>query len=72
MAQISTAVALYQAGESLYNAFDKVIAIEGGGCYHSVVPTTQPLSLSMNDILNKVGKIVFRAPLHSSRRHTKK
>lgn len=32
MAQISTAVALYQAGESLYEAFDKVILIEQGKC----------------------------------------
>jgi ATP-binding cassette, subfamily G (WHITE), member 2, SNQ2 len=32
MAQISTAVALYQAGESLYKAFDKVIIIEEGRC----------------------------------------
>jgi ATP-binding cassette subfamily G (WHITE) protein 2 (SNQ2) len=32
MAQISTAVALYQAGESLYKAFDKVILIEKGQC----------------------------------------
>lgn len=32
MAQISTAVALYQAGESLYKAFDKVIVIEEGRC----------------------------------------
>jgi ATP-binding cassette subfamily G (WHITE) protein 2 (SNQ2) len=32
MAQISTAVALYQAGESLYKTFDKVIVIEEGRC----------------------------------------
>ena len=32
MAQISTAVALYQAGESLYKAFDKVLLIDEGRC----------------------------------------
>jgi ATP-binding cassette subfamily G (WHITE) protein 2 (SNQ2) len=32
MVQISTAVALYQAGESLYDAFDKVILIDEGRC----------------------------------------
>jgi ATP-binding cassette subfamily G (WHITE) protein 2 (SNQ2) len=32
MAQISTAVALYQAGESLYKAFDKVLVLEEGRC----------------------------------------
>lgn len=32
MAQISTAVALYQAGESLYKAFDKVLLIHDGRC----------------------------------------
>ncbi|KAJ9640372.1 ATP-binding cassette transporter snq2 [Coniosporium tulheliwenetii] len=32
MAHISTAVALYQAGESLYDLFDKVILIEDGKC----------------------------------------
>lgn len=32
MAHISTAVALYQAGESLYERFDKVILIEEGRC----------------------------------------
>ncbi|KAI9848005.1 MAG: hypothetical protein M1838_000677 [Thelocarpon superellum] len=32
MAHISTFVALYQAGESLYNLFDKVLLIEGGRC----------------------------------------
>ncbi|KAF2719256.1 hypothetical protein K431DRAFT_305280 [Polychaeton citri CBS 116435] len=32
MAQTSTAVALYQAGESLYQCFDKVILIDGGRC----------------------------------------
>ncbi|KAF2449373.1 hypothetical protein P171DRAFT_460670 [Karstenula rhodostoma CBS 690.94] len=32
MAQISTAVALYQAGESLYGLFDKVILIHEGHC----------------------------------------
>jgi len=32
MAKISTAVALYQAGESLYKAFDKVILIDEGRC----------------------------------------
>jgi ABC-type multidrug transport system ATPase subunit len=32
MAQISTTVALYQAGESLYKAFDKVVVIEEGRC----------------------------------------
>lgn len=32
MAQISTAVALYQAGESLYNLFDKVLLIHEGRC----------------------------------------
>jgi ATP-binding cassette, subfamily G (WHITE), member 2, SNQ2 len=34
MAQISTAVALYQAGESLYSLFDKVILIEEGRCLY--------------------------------------
>lgn len=35
MAQISTAVALYQAGESLYDLFDKVLLIhEGRCCYY--------------------------------------
>jgi len=32
MAHISTAVALYQAGENLYNCFDKVLLIDGGRC----------------------------------------
>lgn len=32
MAQISTLVALYQAGESLYDLFDKVILIDQGRC----------------------------------------
>ncbi|KAL6159276.1 ATP-binding cassette transporter snq2 [Exserohilum turcicum] len=32
MAQISTAVALYQAGESLYELFDKVLLIHEGRC----------------------------------------
>lgn len=32
MARISTAVALYQAGESLYQRFDKVLFIDGGKC----------------------------------------
>lgn len=32
MAQISTAVALYQAGENLYKQFDKVLLIDGGRC----------------------------------------
>jgi ABC-type multidrug transport system ATPase subunit len=32
MAQISTAVALYQAGESLFERFDKVLLIDGGEC----------------------------------------
>ncbi|KAF1977425.1 hypothetical protein BU23DRAFT_587478 [Bimuria novae-zelandiae CBS 107.79] len=32
MAQISTAVALYQAGESLYGLFDKVLLIHEGHC----------------------------------------
>lgn len=32
MANISTAVALYQAGESLYALFDKVLLIDGGRC----------------------------------------
>jgi ATP-binding cassette subfamily G (WHITE) protein 2 (SNQ2) len=34
MAQISTAVALYQAGESLYGLFDKVILIDEGRCLY--------------------------------------
>ena len=34
MAQVSTLVALYQAGESLYSLFDKVIVIEGGRCIY--------------------------------------
>jgi ATP-binding cassette subfamily G (WHITE) protein 2 (SNQ2) len=32
MAQISTAIALYQAGESLYDLFDKVLLIHEGKC----------------------------------------
>jgi ATP-binding cassette subfamily G (WHITE) protein 2 (SNQ2) len=32
MAQVSTAVALYQAGESLYDLFDKVLLIHEGRC----------------------------------------
>jgi len=32
MARISTSVALYQAGESLYNLFDKVLLIHEGRC----------------------------------------
>lgn len=31
-AQVSTAVALYQAGEQLYQLFDKVLLIDGGRC----------------------------------------
>ena len=34
MARISTAVALYQAGESLYNLFDKVLLIDEGRCLY--------------------------------------
>ena len=34
MAQISTAVALYQAGESLYDLFDKVVLIHEGKCMY--------------------------------------
>ena len=34
MAQISTAVALYQAGESLYDLFDKVVLIHEGKCLY--------------------------------------
>ena len=32
MAHVSTLVALYQAGESLYKLFDKVLLIDGGRC----------------------------------------
>ena len=32
MAHVSTAVALYQAGEQLYDCFDKVLLIDGGRC----------------------------------------
>lgn len=32
MAHVSTAVALYQAGETLYDLFDKVMLIDGGRC----------------------------------------
>lgn len=32
MAQISTSIALYQAGESLYDLFDKVVLIDEGRC----------------------------------------
>ncbi|KAK5069702.1 ATP-binding cassette transporter snq2 [Lithohypha guttulata] len=34
MAQISTAVSLYQAGESLYNLVDKVLLIDEGQCLY--------------------------------------
>ena len=34
MAHISTSVALYQAGESLYELFDKVVLIEEGKCLY--------------------------------------
>lgn len=34
MAQVSTAVSLYQAGESLYDAFDKVLLIHEGKCIY--------------------------------------
>lgn len=34
MAHISTAVALYQAGESLYDLFDKVILLDEGKCLY--------------------------------------
>lgn len=34
MAHISTSVALYQAGESLYNLFDKVVLIDEGRCLY--------------------------------------
>ncbi|KAL9618479.1 MAG: hypothetical protein Q9160_006798 [Pyrenula sp. 1 TL-2023] len=34
MAHISTAVALYQAGESLYDLFDKVLLIDQGQCLY--------------------------------------
>ncbi|KAF2139372.1 uncharacterized protein K452DRAFT_275615 [Aplosporella prunicola CBS 121167] len=40
MARVSTSVALYQAGESLYNLFDKVIVIhEGKCCYFGPIDT---------------------------------
>ncbi|TKA73743.1 hypothetical protein B0A55_05461 [Friedmanniomyces simplex] len=32
MAHVSTGVALYQAGENLYDCFDKVLLIDGGRC----------------------------------------
>lgn len=34
MAHVSTAVALYQAGESLYDLFDKVLLIDEGRCMY--------------------------------------
>ena len=34
MAHISTSVALYQAGESLYSLFDKVVLIDEGRCLY--------------------------------------
>lgn len=34
MANVSTAVALYQAGESLYDLFDKVVLIDNGKCLY--------------------------------------
>ncbi|KAL9103677.1 MAG: hypothetical protein Q9163_001303 [Psora crenata] len=34
MANISTAIALYQAGESLYDLFDKVVLIDEGRCLY--------------------------------------
>ena len=34
MAHISTAIALYQAGESLYDLFDKVVLIDEGKCLY--------------------------------------
>ena len=34
MANISSAVALYQAGETLYNSFDKVLLIDEGKCLY--------------------------------------
>lgn len=34
MAGVSTAVALYQAGESLYDRFDKVVLIDEGQCLY--------------------------------------
>lgn len=34
MAHVSTAVALYQAGESLYDMFDKVVLIDQGKCLY--------------------------------------
>ncbi|MCJ1270506.1 hypothetical protein MMC22_010403 [Lobaria immixta] len=34
MAHVSTAVALYQAGESLYDLFDKVVLIDEGKCLY--------------------------------------
>lgn len=34
MAHISTAVALYQAGESLYDLFDKILLIDEGRCMY--------------------------------------
>ncbi|KAL7624350.1 ATP-binding cassette transporter snq2 [Parahypoxylon ruwenzoriense] len=34
MAQVSTAVSLYQAGESLYNLVDKVLLIDNGQCLY--------------------------------------
>ena len=40
MAQISTSVALYQAGESLYDLFDKVVLIHEGKCLY-FGPTSQ-------------------------------
>lgn len=34
MAHVSTAVALYQAGESLYDLFDKVVLLDEGKCLY--------------------------------------
>jgi len=47
MTRISTFVALYQAGESLYNLFDKVILIDQGRCVY--FGRTECVSPSLTD-----------------------
>ncbi|KAF1845157.1 uncharacterized protein K460DRAFT_394877 [Cucurbitaria berberidis CBS 394.84] len=65
MAQISTSVALYQAGESLYDLFDKVLLIHEGRCcyfgpadraadYFKALGFVQPDRWTTSDFLTSV------------------
>jgi ATP-binding cassette subfamily G (WHITE) protein 2 (SNQ2) len=64
MTRISTFVALYQAGESLYELFDKVILIDGGRCAYFGRTEYHPLLLILifgSLILPRDAKLYFES-----------